>query len=314
MQASRLILYAGLAAGIGTLSAGAILAGLPGSSGQSAGKPANDPCRPEHCVITAVSVEVPAQEAGLLKQILVREGQEVNEGDLLAQIDDTQAKAAKEVADYRLKAAEKEAGNDVSVRYAQAGFMVAETEYQQILDTLKRFERAVTAFERNRAWFKREEGRLGVEDAQHKLAIAAISKDVRAAEARAAAEDVQRRKIKSPTKGRVEKRHREPGEWVKPGDPVVQILRLDKVRVEGFMDATRLSPADVENRPVSVSVRVPGGQIEQFTGRVVFASYHINTKGQSVVRAEVENRNHAGQWILRPGMEAEMVIHRDGGP
>ncbi len=55
-------------------------------------------------------VEVPAQEAGLLQRMPVAEGAMVKQGDLLAQIDDTDAKLQKTRAEIELDNAAAERG------------------------------------------------------------------------------------------------------------------------------------------------------------------------------------------------------------
>ena len=61
----------------------------------------------ESVVVTLIEqVEVPAQEAGLLAKVAVREGQTVNPGDLLAQIDDTEARLKLKRAEIELETAQ----------------------------------------------------------------------------------------------------------------------------------------------------------------------------------------------------------------
>ena len=105
----------------------------------------------------------------------------------------------------------------------------------------------------------------------------------------------------------MEKRYREVGEWLKPGDPVLQILKTNVVYVQGYMDARRLAPRDVEGRAVTVTVPVPRGDVV-FDGTVVFASFKIDSRGRSLVKAEVKNRRNNDHWILRDGMDAVMKI------
>ena len=72
--------------------------------------------------------EVPAQEQGVLTKFFIREGYEVKKDDPLAQIDDEQAKMSVQVQQAKLNAAEREASNDVNIRYAKAAKNVAEAE------------------------------------------------------------------------------------------------------------------------------------------------------------------------------------------
>ena len=77
---------------------------------------------------------VPAQEAGVLMKIPVREGQQVAAGDLLAQIDDAIPQMQYNVACYKLEVAKKQAADDIDVRFATAAAAVAKADYDQAED------------------------------------------------------------------------------------------------------------------------------------------------------------------------------------
>jgi multidrug resistance efflux pump len=280
---------------------------LPAAPADPPAKADDDPSRPSNCLVTVKSIDVPSQEAGQIKEFKVEEGQEVSERTLLAMIDESQAKMAQKVAKSKLAAAEEDAGNDVSVRYARKGLQIADVDYQQDLEVEKTKTGAITDYQIRHDFFKVEEAKLGIEEAEHKRGVAVLMADVRRAELEAADLDVRRREIRSPCNGRVEKRYREVGEWLRPGDPVLQILKTDVVYVQGYMDASRLTPADVEGRPVTVTVPVPRGEVV-FDGTVVFASFKIDSRRRSLVKAEVKNRKNNDHWILRDGMDAAMVI------
>ena len=76
-----------------------------------------------HCqVLLLEDVEVPAQEAGALLAMNVKEGDFVQQGQLLGQIDDRQAQLQKEAALLERSVAQAKADDDIEVRYAQKSF------------------------------------------------------------------------------------------------------------------------------------------------------------------------------------------------
>ncbi|MGD0784085.1 MAG: biotin/lipoyl-binding protein, partial [Candidatus Aminicenantales bacterium] len=82
------------------------------------------------CLVTLIEeAHVPAQEPGVLKKIPVRQGQAVEAGELLAQVDETKILADLRVAQAKLKAAQEKAGDDINVRYAKAASLTARAEY-----------------------------------------------------------------------------------------------------------------------------------------------------------------------------------------
>ncbi len=268
-----------------------------------------DPGVVNDCLVTLMDeAEVPAQEPGVLIELNAREGQHVAEGDLLARVDDRQACKLEEIAKYKLDVAEQEAGNDVNVRYAQKTWEVAKAEYQQALETNKRHANTIPQIELRRYALKVDEAALQTEQAGHDLKIAGVSVSVRKGELDAARLDVERRQITAPFDGIIDKRHLHRGEWVRPGDPVLHMVRMDRLRIEAFLDASRISPGEVDGKPVAVTVTLAHGRTEQFPGKITFVSPTVEAGPRFLVKAEVINRKENDQWLLRPGQNAQMAI------
>jgi multidrug efflux pump subunit AcrA (membrane-fusion protein) len=124
----------------------------------------------------------------------------------------------------------------------------------------------------------------------------------------AAAEAVNRRQITSPLDGEVVEVKKNAGEWVQAGETVAHVVRLDRLRIQGFLYATEFEHGEIAGRPVSVTVQLARGHQETFSGKVVFVDPLIAARGRFRVRAEVTNRQANGQWLLLPGLNAEMTI------
>jgi RND family efflux transporter MFP subunit len=268
-----------------------------------------DPSKLDHCLVTAIEpVEVPAEEPGRLVSMKVREGQQVEAGQLLVQIDDTQIKKAKEVADAKYRAAAKEASNDINVRYAEAGWGLAWWTWKRAQEANLKQTNTITPAEMQEKVFKVEEAALRYEQAQHDYSVAQIKVEVQKGEAEAAALDVERRQIKSPLSGHIERRYKSEGEWVKPGDSIYQIIRMDRLYVEGYVDAARLAPVDVDRRKVRFTFLLPNGKPVTVPGEIKYYSATIELGPKFLVKAEVENRRENSYWLLRPGQVGEMEI------
>jgi multidrug resistance efflux pump len=130
----------------------------------------------------------------------------------------------------------------------------------------------------------------------------------RDAEWKLARHDVERRRLLASLDGVVVQLLKHPGEWLQAGEPVLRLVRMDRVRVEGFVDASLYGDDEVADQPVRVFVARQRGQRETFSGKIVFVNPLIEASGNYRVWAEVENRQRNGRWLLRPGSEAEMVI------
>jgi len=300
--------WAAVAVALATL--GLPLAGAWGAEPAVVGEQdKSDPSKIHDCLITPIQlIDVPAQEQGVLLKITVRENQQVKKGDLLAQIDDRQAMAAKSVADSKLLAAEKEAGNRISVDYAKAKNLVAQATYDKGEESNRREPNTTPAIELLKLKLEVVASKLETDHAEYQLQIAATNVDVRKAELVAAEIDVERRKVIAPFDAEVVKRLKEEGEWVKPGDGVIQIVRMDRLRIEAYVDGSQLAPVDVTNRPVSVKVKLARDQEAAFEGVITHVSPLVEAGFRRLVWADIVNRQRDGDWILGPGMKAEMTI------
>jgi multidrug efflux pump subunit AcrA (membrane-fusion protein) len=100
----------------------------------------------------------------------------------------------------------------------------------------------------------------------------------------------------------VEQLHQQ-GEWVEAGQPVLRVIRLDRLLVEGYVEA-KLVDQSSRGRRVQVQAQTRAGAIV-VEGRLTFVSPEIDSVNQQVlVKAEIENRD----LQLRPGQPVEMVI------
>jgi hypothetical protein len=89
---------------------------------------------------------------------------------------------------------------------------------------------------------------------------------------------------------------------------VLRVVRFDTLRVEGFLSSLKYDPAEVVNRSVEVSVELARGRRVKFPGKIVYVSPLVQAGGDYRVWAEVSNQQESGQWLLRPGLNATMVI------
>lgn len=263
-----------------------------------------------HCLVSLIDeAHVAAREPGVLVEMLVKEGDQVTKDQPLAQIDDVLAQHELEAAQYKWQVAKQEATNDVNVRYAKAGADVYRQEVIQNYKANQEVPGTVSQTEVRRAELKWDEFRLQAEASEFKLQQTALEAKVREAEVSTALERIKRSKILAPLDGMVVDRKRQRGEWCQVGDPVIHVVRLDRLRVEGFVPAGEYSPGEIDGRPVTITVTLARGRQEQFQGKVVFVNPEVDANREFRVWAEVFNRQENEHWLLNKGMVAEMTIH-----
>lgn len=253
-------------------------------------------------------VQVPAQEAGVLMKIAVRDGQQVAGGDVLAQIDDLIPRAQYNVARYKLKVAEKQAIDDIDVRFSVAAYQFAAAKLERSLKANAKTANTVSEEVVDEQRLEKEKFKLAIEKAKKDLDVAGLQRQVSEAELQAAEANLERRQIIAPMDAVVIELARHEGEWAQPGDPVLRLMRIDQLRVEGFLNAKNYNASQIQDRPVVVTVALAQGQEQKFPGKIVYVKPLIEAGGEFLVRAEVQNRKQDGFWLLNPGMKAEMTI------
>ena len=250
-----------------------------------------------------------------------------------AEQDQAQAKLSQRIAAMK-------AENDVAVRHAVKSRDASKAEFDRAVQARKAFEKSISLteldrlkliLERNdleieRAKFEKdladlqqqieessiseqdqivERLKLSVEQAQLQKEVDALTRDVKARTLDQAKLQLARRGLRSPLDGEVAEVFRHRGEWLEPGQRVMRIVRLDRLKVEGFVDSREITSS---LRGAAVRVRVtPNDEEKPVTvkGKIVFISSEIDPVNAQVrVWAEVENPD----LQLRPGLPAEMVI------
>jgi len=262
-----------------------------------------------HCLISlAEEAQVPAKEAGALTRVMVVAGQQVAAGQQLAQVDDSRPLMENKAAQFKLDAAREEATNRINVVYAEAAHKVAQAEVAQYEEANAAVPGTVSRTEVRRAQLQAKQTELAIVQAEFKLTVAGLEAKVREAEVDATLQNIENRKIRAPLDGIVTELRRHEGEWVQPGDTVLHLVRMDRLWIEGFLDAASYSPGEIDARPVNVRVVLAHGRQEVFQGKIVYVSPLVETGGEYRVRAEVFNRQENEHWLLRPGLTAEMDI------
>lgn len=268
------------------------------------------------CLVSLIEdIQVPALEPGALTSVHVAEGEFVGQGQLLATIDDRQPKLDKMAAELERDAALAKASDDIEVRFSQAAFAVAGADLDRALAIDRQSPGGVTQQEIQKLRLAKHRDELQIERSKLEMRIARMNADVHQAGVVSADDALARRQITSPIDGLVVTLFHERGEWVNAGESVLQVVRIDRLRVEGFIIATEYRPDELANRPVIVDVQLAGDRRERFAGQVVFISPLVQAGNKYRVRAEVENRTENGHPLLRPGMTAAMTIQlaQDGG-
>jgi multidrug efflux pump subunit AcrA (membrane-fusion protein) len=272
----------------------------------------------DRCLVSVVQngeIDISAEEPGKLTTLELREGLDVDADTPLVKIDDTVLQAQREEREYEMAVAKLQADNDVNVRFAKASYRVAEAELLQAMEANKKAPGAITQSEIRRLTLTLEKTQLQIEQAKMEQDVSVNTAGAKSARLKELNALISHREIKAPISGRIVEVFKDRGEWVNPGDTILKLMRLDLLRVEGFINAANFAPEQVDHKAVTVRVKMANDRVEEFPGKIVYVDPRLQANGEFRVYAEVVNRKNRADthWLLSPGALAEMAIDIRGG-
>ncbi len=146
--------------------------------------------------------------------------------------------------------------------------------------------------------------KLELKDAELECQIATLAVQQTTTAVEVAKEKLDRQHVKSPLTGIVVDKLKYAGEWVEAGEPILKVIRLDTLFVDGFVTSD-LVDESFRGNPVTVKGQTRSGTVT-LEGKVVFVSPEVDSVNKQVaVRAEISNADR----LLRPGQSVEMTVH-----
>lgn len=264
-----------------------------------------------HCVVSLIDhVEVPATEAGMLTELLCKEGMVVKKREKLGMIDSRDAIVRRKAATAELDEAKKTIEKylaEIGAAEKTAGVLEAEHLQNEEINRASRGE-AISKFELRRSKLQAERAKIQAMGARIDWDVAQKAADVRQAQVDVVSNEIERRELDSPLDGEIVHVYKHVGEWVNPGDPVCRIVHLNRLRIEGFIDADQYAPEQIAGKPVTISVELTGNQTMQLPSNISFVSPLVEASGEYRIWAEVDNQRVGNFWRLRPGLNAKMTI------
>lgn len=263
------------------------------------------------CLISLIDeVSLPAEEAGVLQEIVAKEGLRFKTGEVLGKVDETVTLVRQKAAKFKLDVANEKATNRAPVDLAMKVIEMYKAEYDESVAINERSAGAIppTQLRKQRVYW--EKGASDYIVAEMDFKIAGLERNVAAAEVEAMDKELERRTLRAPFDGVVVEMFRRQSEWVQPGEPVLRFVRMDRVRIEGFVNSGEVSPEQVDGATVKISVALPGDKPTELDGKISYVNPEVGSNREYRVWAEVDNPPGRGgyPWLLRPGTTAGMVI------
>jgi multidrug efflux pump subunit AcrA (membrane-fusion protein) len=260
------------------------------------------------------SAEIGFQLAGRVARVFVEEGQPVQRGQILAELDPRDYQFGMDIATGESEAAAAMAAKANSgtrkqdLEQARAAFEQADDEYKRMKTLYERHSLAPNDFKKIEAQWKVAQQRLdeAKEGARVEDRSAAEGKARQAqANVKLNAKRVADTRLAAPLTGVVARRLTDPGEMVAAGMPVFAVMDLNPVRVRVGVPEAEIAKVQA-GRPAVVRIPSMGGQ--DFPGKVELVGFAAEPQSRTfAVRILVPNP----KLVLRAGMIAEAEIEGD---
>jgi HlyD family secretion protein len=290
--------------------------------------------------VEATDAQIGFEVPGKIDRVLVREGDPVQAGALVATLDPAEAHARRAQAQASLRAAravllELESGaRPEEIGQAQAAFEGAQHKREDVARDLERtrilydggavsqeaYDKAQTAFalagsQEDQA---REQLRL-VRSGPRSERLEAQRAHVAQAEAvlQGAEEMLRKVQLRTPFAGTVTVQHREPGEVVPPGAPVLTLMDPDSRWVRVYIPGDQIGAVRLGATATVTSDTYPE---KRYEGEVVFIASEAEFTPKNVQTAEERVKlvyavkvriTGDPRYELKPGMPADVRLERE---
>ena len=245
-------------------------------------------------VVLRDNVSLACDRSGVLKSVDCREGQRVKLKERVALIADDVAKA-------NLAVAEKKGNNESDVNLKKKIHEQAAKESARNEATTKQVRGSVSELELEKSLIMKEKTALDITQAIEELNTNKLHADVARAE-------LATYSVLAAFEGTITRVFKKQGEAVRQGDPIVELMNSDLVRIEGWIPLAQLRYAK-QGGKVRVHLSIPDVDLpeeqEEFTGEIFLVDLVSDRlTHETRVVAEVKNRDN----ILRGGLLAEMIL------
>lgn len=287
--------------------------------------------------VEAVEADLGFNLPGRIAAVSAREGDAVAAGEVLARLEAAELEARREAAVARLDAAravlaEMRAGaRREEVAQGRAAVRSAARRLEDARRDLERaralhdggaisrqaLERAETGYELAEAALEQAREQLAVLEtgpreervAAQRAAVASAEAAVREVEAR-----LEQATITAPFAGRVTIRHREPGETVQPGRPVVTLMSPVDRWVQIYVPEDRIGTVSIGQPAVITSDSYPDrehrGEVSFIADEAEFTPRNVQTREERVKLVYAVRVRITGDpaLVLKPGVPADVVL------
>ncbi len=264
-------------------------------------------------LVSPDQARVSSEVAGVVRQVLVEIGNEVQVGQVLVRLEPRELELALEGSESLLRQTEAQLGIDgVNVKEPLpdeqiSAVRTAIANRDDARAQLARAKRLMSQRLLPQADLETAETRVRVTEAAYQAALENVQSQKASLQGLRAARELARKKlndavVRAPVAGQVSERLVQPGEYIQANTPVVSIVQMNPLKLRTAVQeryASMIQP----NQPVKF--RVESHPDEMFEGRVMNISPAVDQATRTfTVEVIVDNRDRR----LKPGFFAKGVI------
>ncbi len=177
-----------------------------------------------------------------------------------------------------------------------------------MLQANRTYARSVSQSELAQTRLVAERSELAAEQAARDLESKNVTVDLRRKQVELWERRIDMTRITAPMAGMVVEVLPHVGEWLQTGEPAVRMVRLDRLRIKGFVDGQKFDQSLKGARVTFRTSVPPRGDTAEFVGEIVFVSPRvIPNSNQLEFWADIDNPD----FRLRPGAQGRLEIRLD---
>ncbi|MBX3421663.1 MAG: efflux RND transporter periplasmic adaptor subunit [Pirellulaceae bacterium] len=243
-----------------------------------------------------------SEASGIVQMVAVREGEHVTVGQNVAMIDDKLAKRQLAQAIIIASVARIKFESEIDAQLAENRSRVAKNELDRAIAANAKIRDAYPLKEIDRLNLVFETTQLEIQRAVHDRKLSELEFQKALNEQANAEELVARHRVTAPAGGVVISVGKRPGEWVESGAELCQVMQLDHLIVEGFVQAA--TPSKLVGRQAVVGVRL--GEQELFIPAHVTCAFPEVNPLTNHMRIQLEIVNLEGALV--PGLRVRAAL------
>lgn len=260
----------------------------------------------EKCPVVKHTIQVPAQERGFLRSLMVELNQPITANQVLAELDTDLAQLELEMAKLELDQAKELASDDSGIKLQHLNKEQIEVE----LEKYRSIKNSVSDGELRSLTSQRDKAQLLIIQETKKRQFAKGEENLKAKAVKAAELRLVRRRIVAPHDGEVTAIKIESGQSVEAGQTILEIEDLENLTISPLIPIRQFNLGDLDGAEVRVDVPQAHAAPVRLSGEITSYEPQVTASGLVRIHARVKNVQRNGAWVLLPGDDVTMHISK----